>query len=48
MDYTGLLFVTCLELNLACLVYIASQCVKGVVWIFTFMNDDKEENVSGL
>lgn len=45
MDISAILFLSCIQINLACLVYIASQGTKAIVWLFSFMkDDDKEEN----
>lgn len=49
MDISAIVFLSCIQINLACLVYIASQGAKAIVWFFSFLKeDDKEENVSGL
>ena len=46
MDYSPVLFVTCLGLNFACLAYIASQCIKGLMGLYKFLNDKDEKELS--
>lgn len=44
MDYTATLFVTCLGLNFACTVYVISQGIKGMVWVFNLLTKDDDKD----